>query len=382
MLRSHRAPNDFLSGDAGRPARAGFSRIHKLLMGALDMRQHLVAAAVAAALGILAQAAHADDDTTVGGRMYADFSNISQDKNGNTTDADGTGFDVKRFYLIIDHKFDDIWSANLTTDFNYVANDSETNLFVKKAYVQAKLDDYFMVRGGSADMPWIPFVESWYGYRYIDPTVTDRLKFANSADWGIHALSVTSGMFNYAVSVVNGNGYKNPSRSSGMDFEGRVGFQPIEGLMIAGGGYSGDRGVDVESAPSKHTASRWDVMAAYKGGPFRVGAEYFSSDDWNQVAKAPTDKSDGWSVWGSWAFTPEWGIFARYDSAKLSKDLDPTAKDTYYNAGVEWTVRKGIRISGVWKHEDAKSSPANADGVPVFAKIKTDEIGVYTEISF
>jgi hypothetical protein len=351
-------------------------------MGALDMRQHLVAAAIAAALGLVAQAALADDATTVGGRMYADFSNISQDKNGNTTDADGTGFDVKRFYLIIDHKFDDTWSANLTTDFNYVSNDSETNVFVKKAYVQAKLDDYFILRGGSSDMPWIPFVESWYGYRYIDPTITDRLKFANSADWGLHAGSVTNGMFNYAVSVVNGGGYKNPSRSSGMDFEGRVGFQPIDGLMIAGGAYSGDRGSDIESAPTKHTASRWDAMIAWKGGPFRVGAEYFSSDDWNQVTKTPTDSSDGWSVWGSWAFTPEWGVFGRYDRASLSKDLDPTAKDTYYNAGVEWNVRKGIRIAGVWKHENAKSSPLNADGLAVYQKIDTDEVGIYTEISF
>ena len=346
------------------------------------MRQTVLAAAFAVAFGATAASAYADEDTTVGGRMYSDFSSISQDKNGKTTDADGTGFDVKRFYLIIDHKFDDIWSANLTTDFNYVANDSETQLFVKKAYVQAKLNDYFIVRGGSSDMPWIPFVESWYGYRYIDPTLTDRLKFANSADWGVHASSITSGMFNYAVSVVNGAGYKNPSRSSGMDWEGRVGFQPIEGLMIAGGGYSGDRGSDVESAPTQHTASRWDALIAYKGGPFRAGVEYFSSDDWNQVTKTPKDSSDGWSAYASWAFTPEWGVFARYDSAKLSKDIDPSAKDTYYNAGVEWNVRKGIRLAGVWKHEDGKSSPLNTDGLPMFAKIKTDEIGVYTEINF
>ena len=346
------------------------------------MRQHLVAAGVAAALGFVAQAAWADDATTVGGRMYADFSNISQDKNGSTTDADGTGFDVKRFYIIIDHKFDDIWSANITTDFNYVSNDSETQVFVKKAYVQAKLDDFFIVRGGSSDMPWIPFVESWYGYRYIDPTLTDRLKFANSADWGIHAASVTSGMFNYAVSVVNGAGYKNPSRSSGMDWEGRVGFQPIDGLMFAAGGYSGDRGLDVHSVDTNHDAQRWDAMAAYKSGPFRIGAEYFSSDNWNQVLKPAKDTSDGYSAWASWAFNPEWSVFARFDKANLSKDIDPTAKDTYYNAGIEWNVRKGIRLAGVWKHEDAKSSPADSNGNLVFQKIKTDEIGVYTEINF
>jgi Gram-negative porin len=351
-------------------------------MGALDMRQHLVAAAVAAALGLVAQSAFADESTSIGGKLFADFSNISQDKNGHTTDADGTGIDVKRFYFVVDHKFDDIWSADLTTDFNYVSNDGETQLFVKKAYVQAKLDEMFTARLGSADMPWIPFVEGWYGYRYVENTLIDRLKYGNSADWGIHALSGTKGMFNYAVSVVNGGGYKNPSRSSGMDWEGRVGFQPIDGLVVAGGFYSGDRGKDVESAPTTHTATRWDALLAYKGGPFRAGLEYFSADNWNNVTTTAKDSADGWSIYGSWAFTPEWGVFARYDRAKLSKDLDPTNKDTYYNAGVEWNVRKGISISGVWKHEIAKSSPLNSDGVPTYQKIKTDEIGIFTQVAF
>ena len=185
------------------------------------------------------------NDTSVSGKMYVDFSNISQ-KNSDTgkTDNSGTGLDVKRFYLSVDHKFNDIWSANLTTDFNYVSNDGETNLFVKKAYVQGKFDQALVFRAGSADMPWIPFVENYYGYRYVENTLTDRLHYANSADWGLHlGGDIGAGKsVNYAVSVVNGNGYKNPSRSNGVDVEGRVGFVPFENMVIAVGGYSGHRG--------------------------------------------------------------------------------------------------------------------------------------------
>ena len=170
------------------------------------------------------------NDTTLSGKMYVDFTNIDQ-KNSDTgkTASSGTGLDVKRFYLSVTHQFDDIWSANLTTDFSYVAADGETNLFVKKAYVQGKFDDAAVLRIGSADMPWIPFVENYYGFRYVENTLIDRLKYGNSADWGIHL----GGDFgadktvNYAVSVVNGNGYKNPSRSKGVDVEGRVGFVPF-----------------------------------------------------------------------------------------------------------------------------------------------------------
>ena len=71
--------------------------------------------------------------TKIGGTAFIDFTDLDQTKNGAKTDASGTGLDVKRFYLGLDHKFNDIWSANLTTDFNYVSADSETQLFVKKA---------------------------------------------------------------------------------------------------------------------------------------------------------------------------------------------------------------------------------------------------------
>ena len=127
------------------------------------------------------------NNTTLSGKMYFDFTSIDQ-KNSDTgkTNASGLGLDVKRFYLGIDHKFNDVWSANLTTDFNYVSSDGETNLFVKKAYVQAKFDQAAVFRVGSADMPWIPFAEKYYGFRYVENTLTDRLKYGNSADWGLH----------------------------------------------------------------------------------------------------------------------------------------------------------------------------------------------------
>ena len=200
------------------------------------------------------------NNTTLSGKMYFDFTNIDQ-KNSDTgsTNANGTGIDVKRFYLIVDHKFDDIWSANLTTDFNYVSNDGETNLFVKKAYVEGKFDPAFKLRIGSADMPWIPFVENYYGFRYVENTLTDRLKYANSADWGLHAAGDfgASKTVNYAVSVVNGNGYKNPSRSKGVDVEGRVGFVPVENMIIAVGGYSGHRGQETQNGQCQQHRHPW-----------------------------------------------------------------------------------------------------------------------------
>lgn len=318
------------------------------------------------------------DSTVVSGKAFVDASYIDQQSKGVDTDAKGSGIDVKRFYLGVDHKFDDVWSANLTTDFNYISADSETQVFIKKAYVQAQVGDDTAIRVGSADMPWIPFSEAWYGYRYVEQTLTDKNKFANSADWGVNLYGGNKGMVNYSFSVVNGGGFKNPTRSDSVDFEGRVGVEPIKGLMFAVGGYTGDRGLDVHSNPSKRNTTRFDALVAYKTDDFRVGAEYFTADDWNTIRGTATDKANGWSLWGNYGIMKDLNIFARYDRVKPKKDLDPTLRDKYFNFGLEWLVRKGIKIAGVYKYDLLDNDQTGSGRVDT----KTDEIGVFAEIAF
>jgi hypothetical protein len=224
-------------------------------VSALEQKQQVQVQAQAQAPAAPSPLAAWADDTKIGGTAFIDFTNLDQTSHGRKTDASGTGLDVKRFYLSIDHKFNDVWSANLTTDFNYVANDGETQLFVKKAYLQGAFSKLATLRVGSANMPWIPFVEDWYGYRFVENTLIDRLKFGTSADWGAHLLG-DSGIVNYQVSAINGGGYKNPSRSGHVDFAARVGVQPVKGLMFAVGGYDGDLGQDTQRVSALHSARR------------------------------------------------------------------------------------------------------------------------------
>jgi hypothetical protein len=324
-------------------------------------------------------------DTRFSGKMFFDFSNIDQNNSDSgKTGAAGTGLDVKRFYLGVDHRFDDIWSANLTTDFNYVSGDGQTNLFVKKAYVQGRFDQAAVLRIGSADMPWIPFVENYYGFRYVENTLTDRLKYANSADWGLHLGGDlgASKAANYAVSVVNGGGYKNPSRSKGVDIEGRVGFVPFEGMVVALGGYSGHLGKETGNLDAPQTAQRGDVVVAYADEKLRLGAEYFTAKNWGNLVLSPVeDKADGYSFWASFAITDDVALFGRYDNAKLSKDIDREAKDVYYNLGLQYQVTKGFKLAAVWKHEKADRSVT--DPLPAHVQnVKTNEIGVFGEVAF
>ncbi|HET7307902.1 MAG TPA: porin [Gammaproteobacteria bacterium] len=339
------------------------------------MKNALTAAIILAMTGGMTVPAFAGgaDSTTIGGKIYADLTWLKQELDDQDTAASGYGLDVKRFYLSVDHGFDDVWSADLTTDFDYVSQDGKTQLFVKKAYIQAAFDKAATLRAGSADMPWIPFVEQVYGYRFVEKTITDRLGFANSADWGVHLLGKPHGSLSYQVSLVNGGGYKNPSRSDGMDIAARVGFEPIAGLTIAIGGYDGHRDKDFSDAPANHTATRYDALVAYVHPGFRFGAEYFRASNWDNVTTLTTDSADGYSIFASAAVARNLNVFARYDHASLSNDLNPSLEDKYYNVGVSFQARDNIEVALAYKRE-SKSDAQHS--------LKTGEIGVWTEVKF
>ena len=328
--------------------------------------------------------------TTIGATVYADLTNISQSPTPNN--KNGTGADIKRAYLSVDHKFNDVWSANLTADFapngsTFQGGSLQGTEAVKKAYIQAKVfGDKLVVRGGSADMPWIPFVEGVYGYRFVEKTITDTQKIGNSADWGVNANGVLAdGLIGYSVSVVDGAGYKNAIRSKGMDVEGRVNLN-WNGFVAAVGGYSGKLSKDFQAAAPTtfHTATRGDALLAYKNKQFTVGVEYFQENNWNQVTAAASDKGYGYSAFGSFNLTPQFSVFGRYDDSKPSQTLHPSEKVSYFNLGVNYEPVKVIDLALVYKHDNVKGTSVNfADANTTFtAAGHYDEVGVFAQYKF
>ena len=306
------------------------------------------------------------NNTTVSGRMYYNLSNIEQKTDGvkQVGAPNGVNFDIKRFYIGIDHKFNDVFSANITTDFNYDSGPaSATQLYIKKAYLQATVNKALVFRVGAADLPWVPFVADIYGYRYVDNGMIDRTKFGTSADWGVHVLGsiplAKDVTLNYAGAVINGNGYKKPgfiggvNHTDSMDFEGRVSLA-AHGFTAAVGGYDGKLGKDVQGTPTYHDATRFDALLAYVKGPIRIGGEYFKANDWADVLQANpllTNSTEGWSGWGSFAFTPQLAVFGRYDSVKPKQDTAPTLSNHYFNVGLQYEPTKIVDFSLVYKQD-------------------------------
>ena len=335
-------------------------------------------------------------NTTISGKAFFNVSNIDQhstDLAGVTTAnaQNGTQTELKRFYLGVDHKFNNVFSANLTTDFRYNANGltKDVSVYVKKAFVQAKLSNALFVRVGSADLPWVPFVEGIYGYRFVENTLIDRTKFGTSADWGVHAGgTLANGLVSYAVSAINGAGYKTLSRSSDtVDLEGRISINPVKPVTLAVGGYTGKLGKSAANLPGSatpHTASRFNALAAYADKRVRAGVEYFAAKNWNTVNNALNDTSDGWSAFGSFAFTPKIVGFGRYDWVKPSRDLNPALNDHYFNAGIDFKPLPPLDFALVYKRERANHGFINTSngniGGPDHGTY--DEIGLFGQVAF
>ena len=385
-------------------------------------------------------------NTTVGSLVYFDFGNISNQQNSNLSNhvdvaPTGNGFDVKRLYLIVDHTFNDVWSANLTTDAQYVAapatitsttttknglttissttstanSGNVTELFIKRLYLQAKLDEAFIVRAGAYNSPWAPFVESLYGYRWIEKTTTDRLGFANTADWGVNVGGKlgASGL-SYSLSAVDGAGHKNPTRTKTVDIEGRVSYVPIEGLTIGVGGYVGHLGqvTAANELNDRNTATRWDVAIGYAIAGFKVGGEYYDAKNYKTVNNVtaglygtsavvaskipgvvPKDEASGGSVWVSYSFNEQYSVFARADDSKLSKKVLPGLKDRFFDVGAAYKPIKNLDVALVYKNEKiehgtASISSADANGSYAIGGSnanndgKFSEVGVYAQWSF
>jgi hypothetical protein len=345
-------------------------------------------------------------NTKISGKAFLNVSNIDQsstDLDGNIVDniQNGTQAELKRFYLGVDHKFNDVFSSNLTTDFRYNSNGTSKDVlvYVKKAYLQAKLSPALTVRVGAADMPWVGFSEGLYGYRFVENTLIDRTKFGTSSDWGVHALgSFGNGLVSYAVSAVNGAGYKTLSRSSNtIDLEGRVSVNPIKAITLGVGGYSGKLGKSNDTVNVNHRATRFNAIAAYTGKRIRAGVEYFSARNWNniQVATEPAipiqsanDGARGWSTFGSFAFTPQLAVFGRYDwvkpTDKVVAGTDASVRDNYFNIGLNYKPIAPIDLALVFKRERAKNGFISTSNGSIggLDHGTYNEIGLFGQLAF
>jgi len=397
---------------------------------------HADAAQKAAAHPAVPEAVKWAAGTTIGGQVFVNASNIyfaTRQSTGaySRSTNNGTGLDVKRVYLTVDHTFNKVFSADVTLDASnvvgntsYYANTNAQNstpatssgvatttnssqsvvgkgLFVKYAYLQAKLNPAFTVRVGSAPTSWIPYIDGITGTRYIDQGLVERDKFGNSADWGVHVLGdLLGGHVSYQVSAVDGAGYRKLYVTKDVDVDGRLSAQ-YNGLFAAVGGYIGKEGNITEGVRAYHTYTRGDAAVGFKNARFTVEGEYLYARNLNTVTSAPVggkpvdDRSNALSVFGKVVLNSQFSLLGRYDWVKYEPNrLVPTAaRDHFYFGGVQYEPIKNIDLTLLYKRElvnnNSSASLATNDGTfsaisgaSTLARTTYDEIGLFGQFKF
>ena len=333
-------------------------------------RNALATALAALCLPAVAWAQDAAPATKVSAQIFVNASQL--DRDGVVSDDEGLALDLKRTFITVDHRFNEHWTAQVTTDVQWLRNSDPTDVWLRHAYLQRSFGKGNWLRLGNAPLPWIQQESARDGYRYVDGALITRSKMGNAADYGVHG-QYTRGDFTYAASVVTGGGYQKPRLGKRPDVEARVGWAPAKGVELAVGGYRGTRALDAGDRPREHTAQRWNAMASWVGERGRIGAQYFRAEDWTRVVKPGSDDQRGWSVWGSYQLSPQYALLTRHEETRMSLDIDPRTRERYHLVGVEWKPNKHLRLAAVakqLKQETAKKS------------LESHEAGLWAQISF
>jgi hypothetical protein len=334
--------------------------------------------------------------TSISFKTYVDASYIDSRAGGVKNSSSGFGANVKRFYLTIDHNFNDIFSARFRPDIEQIGGDTNHphvyNVYIKNAFVAATLDPALTIRVGVADLPWVPYVEDLYGYRYVEHVLADRAHFATSADLGVHVLGkFGDGLFDYQLSVVNGGGYHNIQRTKTVDVSGRLGFHPTKQIIVAVGAREGKLGAESypKTATTPRNAYRYDAVAAWVSDAFRFGLEGFWAKNYAGsivTGAAPADKAWGVSGWFSYAlpFNNKFALFGRYDYVKPHRETNSGMHDQYANIGVQYHPVGPLQLSLVYKFDKIAqgSGTTGYNATNIKASGKPNQNAYYNEIGF
>lgn len=320
-------------------------------------------------LGLSANAV-AEQQTELSSQIFTNFSNIQQ--SDVSVPVEGWEFDLKRFYLDLNHQFNENWSAVITTDVQWRRQADPTDVWFRHAYVERKIGDDKKLWLGVAPLPWIDYVARKVGYRYVDPSINPMEGFAGPTDLGVHYYD-DGDTFSYGASVVTGGGFKKPTVSDSIDVEAYAAWHATANWDVAVGIYTGSRAQDKDEAKKLNTAERFNASVNYQSKQWRFGVEYVHSNNWNQVATPIEDAKSGWGSWVSYRYAPKYSVFLRYDTSNPSRRLNPSLEKDYIQAGWDWKATSYLTVAFVAKHKEQTSATVERD---------SNEFGVWTMWNF
>ena len=282
-------------------------------------------------------------------RVDAISNKIKTVKAGKVTNNDTQGLDLTRVYLTGKYTLDPDWMIRITTDVKYETGlAKKSNIFLKYAYLQGKLvGDAAVLRLGVSHTPWVDHELALWKHAYLIDEPSSTFGYEASADLGVGLKGkLFDGKVGYFATVVNGKGYTDIAKTNGVDYSGRIGFMPINGLTIDVGYRTGYKGTKTSATPALGKQYLTRSMISYGTNNFRLGADYMINED-KTVATAFKDRL--YSVWGWSNLGAGFGIVGRVDLEKSNKIApaitDSEQKTSQIVAGITYSPAKKINFT-------------------------------------
>ena len=340
------------------------------------------------------------------------------DRTSNGADVSKTqSLNVDRAYFTIKYDFNSNWMMRITTDvvltdavtaptgtltaaptpatpFKVSTIKKNNNIFLKYAYVQGKLyDDAVVLRLGQSHTPWIDHEEHLWGHGYFSPVLIDKNGYDASSDLGIGLKGeLLDGMANYWFTYTNGPGYSHPGGlnnklGDSMDFDSRIGINPLPGLTLDFQYRNGYKGTKFRPATAAQKAAETksileQVMVTYGvGHDFRIGANYArNKTSKTQAVPAVADVTQSaYALWGWAKFAGDFGAFGRYEYTKDDKLAASQLKKIRYAGGIEYFPAKHVTLALGYDY-----TKTTIGGAPTIAnpEIKDTRYGLWSEFKF
>ena len=201
----------------------------------------------------------------ISGLVYGDYYWLAADHREALEDQNGFWF--RRIYLTYDHTFSKAFSARLRLEMNSPGDFSSSERmtpYVKDAWVKWTHGGH-AVSFGLAPTPSFEFVESVWGYRSVEKTPLDLLRWDSSRDIGLLAQGELGGRTRYSVQVGNGSGV-NGETDRAKAFRAAVRHEIVKGLTVEG--YA-----DLQDRAGADRWSTWQVFGAFVRPAGRLGAQ-------------------------------------------------------------------------------------------------------------
>lgn len=351
------------------------------------MKRQFLSAALAGAVLCSAAPAQAggvtvDDDNklSIGMKAYVNGSTTKTDVN-NVTTAKQSGFAVDRFYLWLNYKIDEVWSAKIVTDVNNEQGNTtpglkrNMNVFLKNAFIQGNFRPELAVWFGLGGTPWIPYEEGFWQHRFVTNTFVDGYKYDDSADYGVGAKGkLADGLFEYNIVAVNGGGYSKPNKSDTLDYNTRLTLHPIDGMDVSFGYRTGFRSTKTLNVAGTRSVLMQGLLS-YGNDDGRLTAGYINN---RSEAALATTENKGYDFYGWYNFTPEFGLFGRYDTKIQTVTGNTTSeKLKRYILGLDYNYSKALRFSLAYDLSKYTNS-----GNVLGTETRTTKYGIYSQFVF